>query len=415
MTFERNQGNLPAGLSSQNKITVTRTILVFMTAIIFLFACKDEGGSGKQGKGKSGEKPPAPVTVAQATEKKIPVEIEGTGHVEAGTSVNVRPRVSGKLSSVHFKEGASVTKGDLLFTVDSAPFKAKLEQARADLERDKAKRTLAAKQVKRYSTLSDKGYLSTEEYEQLQNDVAVLDASIRADKAAVESANLDLSYCSVRAEISGVAGEIAVDAGNLVTPNDSTPLTTIRQIAKLDVSFSVPEEHFREIRSAMGKGTVSVRTKEKGSPEPQAKGVLTFIDNSIDSATGTVMLKALFDNTNKTLWPGQFVQVVVGMPVEESGISVPSQSVQTGQKGSYVYVLKKDMKAEYREVVIGRTFNGETLITKGLSEGETVVVEGQLKLAPGAAVRVIEPGGPDRSSDKADGKSEQTKEKAGQQ
>jgi multidrug efflux system membrane fusion protein len=409
MTFERNQENHSTDRAIPRKIATTPMVLVFMTALILFTACKNEGEK-KSGKGKSGEKPPAPVTVAQAAEKKIPVEIEGTGHVEAGTSVNVRPRISGKLLSVHFKEGESVVKGDLLFTVDPAPFKTKIEQARADLERDRAKLNLAAKQVKRYSTLSDKGYLSEEEYEQLQNDVAVLTASVRADKAAAESANLDLSYCSVRAEISGVAGEIAVDPGNLVAPNDSAPLTTIRQIEKLDVSFSVPEQHFREIRTAMAKGAVSVRTQGDGASAPIAKGVLTFIDNSIDSATGTVMLKATFANKDKFLWPGQFVRVVVGLPVEESGISVPSQSVQTGQKGSYVYVLKNDMNVEYRDVVIGRTFNGDTLITKGLSSGESVVVEGQLKLSPGAAVKVAKPGEPE----KADNKTGNNKEKAGQ-
>ena len=403
MTFERNQVNHPSDPSIKNIITASTTLLFFITALILLSACKQESGAGSSGKGKSGEKPPAPVTVAQVSEKQIPVEIEGTGHVEAEASVNVRPRVSGKLLSVHFKEGNSVKKGDLLFTLDPAPFKAKLEQARADLERDRAKRNLAAKQVKRYSALSDKGYLSEEEYEQLQNDVAVLDASIRADQAAVESTRLDLSYCSVRAEISGVAGEIAVDAGNLVTPNDSTPLTTIRQIERLDVSFSVPEQYFRDIRDARNKGAVTVEARGNGDSRSLSKGVLTFIDNSIDSATGTVMLKARFDNTNKMLWPGQFVQVVVGLPVETKGLAVPSRSVQTGQNGLYVFVVKKDNTVEIRDVLPGRTVNGDTLIERGLNQGETVVVEGQLKLAKGSAVTVLSPPGPgDMPKDKAE-------------
>jgi len=395
MTFERNQENHPSDKSSQIHITATRMVLAFMTAmILFTFtACKNEGEQKKTGKGKTGEKPPAPVTVAQVTEKKIAVEIEGTGHVEAGLSVKVLPRISGKLLAVHFKEGGDVSKGDLLFTVDPAPFKAKLEQAKADLERDRAKRTLAAKQVKRYSTLSDKGYLSEEEYEQLQNDVAVLDASVRANKAAVESAGLDLSYCSVRAEISGVAGEIAVDAGNLVTPNDNTPLTTIRQISNLDVSFTVPETYFRDIRAAMAKGVVTVTARGSDGSGSPAKGVLSFIDNSIDSATGMVMIKARFDNKNRALWPGQFVQIVVGLPVEKQGLVVPSQVIQTGQKGLYVFVVKKDNTVEMRDVIPGRSVNGETMIERGLTTGETVVVEGQLKLSKGSAVKVIEPAG----------------------
>jgi multidrug efflux system membrane fusion protein len=387
-------------------------VLAIMTAfLLFLSACGDRGS--KKGKGK-GEKPPAPVTVAGVRTKKIPVEMTGTGHVEAGLSVNVLPRVSGKLLSVHFREGADVKKGDLLFSLDPAPFKAKLDQARADLERDRAKRNLAAKQVKRYSGLTDKGYLSTEEYEQLQNDVAVLDATIRSDQAAVETARLDLSYCSVRADISGVAGEIAVDPGNLVTPNASAPLTTLREIRNLDVSFSLPETHLREIRSAMDKGRVTVTARSEGAKEPLSKGVLTFIDNAIDSKTGTVMLKGRFENESKTLWPGQFVQVVVELPVSEEGLAVPSQAVQTGQKGSYVYVLRQEKKVEARDVMTGRSFNGDTLITKGLSEGEKVVVEGQLKLAPGAMVKIIEPGREKGGSGKPGDVREPKNDKAGQ-
>ena len=399
---------LPENRPITGKPFIRAVPVIMAVFLITLSACGDREVKGK------GEKPPAPVTVAAVRTKKIPVEMTGTGHVEAGLSVNVLPRVSGKLLSVHFREGGEVKKGDLLFSLDPAPFKAKLDQARADLERDRAKRNLAAKQVKRYSGLTDKGYLSTEEYEQLQNDVAVLDATIRADQAAVESARLDLSYCSVRADISGIAGEIAVDPGNLVTPNAATPLTTLREIRNLDVSFSLPETHLREIRSAMGKGRVIVTARSEGAKEPLSKGVLTFIDNAIDSTTGTVMLKGRFGNEGKTLWPGQFVQVVVELPVSEEGLAVPSQAVQTGQKGSYVYVLRQEKKVEARDVVTGRSFNGDTLITKGLSEGEKVVVEGQLKLAPGAMVKIIEPGRSGGGSGKPGDAKEQKSEKAGQ-
>lgn len=399
---------LPENRPITGKPFIRAVPVIMAVFLLTLSACGDREVKGK------GEKPPAPVTVAAVRTKKIPVEMTGTGHVEAGLSVNVLPRVSGKLLSVHFREGGEVKKGDLLFSLDPAPFKAKLDQARADLERDRAKRNLAAKQVKRYSGLTDKGYLSTEEYEQLQNDVAVLDATIRADQAAVESARLDLSYCSVRADISGIAGEIAVDPGNLVTPNAATPLTTLREIRNLDVSFSLPETHLREIRSAMGKGRVIVTARSESAKEPLSKGVLTFIDNAIDSTTGTVMLKGRFGNEGKTLWPGQFVQVVVELPVSEEGLAVPSQAVQTGQKGSYVYVLRQEKKVEARDVVTGRSFNGDTLITKGLSEGEKVVVEGQLKLAPGAMVKIIEPGRSGGGSGKPGDAKGQKSEKAGQ-
>lgn len=352
-----------------------------------LSACGKDEKPGKKG---NAERPPAPVTVALVTEKQIPVEMEGSGHVEAGHSVEVRPRISGQLLAVHFREGQDVRKGDLLFTVDPAPFKAKLDQARADLERDKAKRDLAARQVKRYKDISDKGYLSIEEYERLQNEVAVLDATIKADKAAVETARLNLSYCTIRAEIGGVAGETSVDPGNQVAPSDSTALTSIRQLSRLDVTFSVPEQFVNDIRSAMAKGRVSVRARGDGVSSPAATGVLTFIDNRIDSATGTVTLKARFDNNEKILWPGQFVRVVMGLPFSEQGPVIPSQAIQTGQKGLYVYVVDGKNTVSMRTVRPGRAVNGETLILEGLEPGETVVVQGQLKLSEGAAVTIAD-------------------------
>ncbi len=367
-----------------------KTLLpVLLSLILFQTSCGDRDTQGK----KKGDKPQAPVTAALAVKKIIPVDITGTGHVEAGASIRVFPRVSGTLLSVHFKEGAEVRKGELLFSIDDAPFKARLRQAEADLERDRAKRRLAAAQVKRYGSLSDKGYLSAEEYEQLQNDLAVLNAQIRADEAVVDSAKLDLSYCSIRAEITGITGEINVDPGNLVTTGSTTPLTTLRSVKDLDVSISVPEKHFREIRSAMAHGSVRVAALADGDLKPLAQGILTFIDNTIDAESGMVLLKAGFGNDGKTLWPGQFVRVTVELPVSEEGITVPNQAIQTGQKGSFVYILHKDMKVESRAVETGRSFNGDTLIVRGVSEGEKVVVEGQLKLSDGATVKVVEPGG----------------------
>jgi len=366
---------------------IQKTLILFCAVALILSACGKDKAAEKKGKG---ERPPAPVTVALVTEKQIPVEMEGSGHVEAGHSVEVRPRISGQLLAVHFREGQDVRKGDLLFTVDPAPFKAKLDQARADLERDKARRDLAARQVKRYKDISDKGYLSIEEYERLQNEVAVLDATIKADQAAVETARLNLSYCTIRAEIGGVVGETSVDPGNQVSPNDSAALTSIRQLSRLDVTFSVPEQFVNDIRSAMAKGRVSVRARGDGVSSPAATGELTFIDNRIDSATGTVTLKARFDNNEKILWPGQFVRVVMGLPLSEQGPVIPSQAIQTGQKGLYVYVVDGKNTVSMRTVRPGRAVNGETLILEGLEPGETVVVQGQLKLSEGAAVTIAD-------------------------
>ncbi len=366
---------------------IQKTLILFCAVALILSACGKDKAAEKKGKG---ERPPAPVTVAVVTEKKIPVEMEGSGHVEAGHSVEVRPRISGQLLAVHFREGQDVRKGDLLYTVDPAPFKAKLDQARADLERDKARRNLAARQVKRYKEISDKGYLSIEEYERLQNEVAVLDATIKADQAAVETARLNLSYCTIRAEIGGVVGETSVDPGNQVSPNDSAELTSIRQMSSLDVTFSVPEQFVNDIRSAMAKGRVSVRARDDGVSSPSATGVLTFIDNRIDSATGTVTLKARFDNNEKILWPGQFVRVVMGLPLSEQGPVIPSQAIQTGQKGLYVYVVNGKKTVGMRTVKPGRAVNGETLILEGLEPGETVVVQGQLKLSEGATVTIAD-------------------------
>lgn len=363
-------------------------LFVILFVVFSICSCGDRKEKDKKGVGM--EKPSLPVTVTIVEEKHVPVEIEGTGHVKSGHSVDVRPRVSGQLDSVHFKEGQNVSKGDLLFSIDPAPFKARVDQALADLEKDRARRRLAADLVNRYRDISDKGYLSTEEYDKLKSDLSVLDASIKSGEAALKTAQLDLSYCSIHAEISGVTGVISVDPGNQISQGDSMPLTTIRRVTDLDVAFSVPEKYMNDIRIAMNKGSVPVIAENDSDFSTVARGNLTFIDNSIDAATGTVALKAKFDNGEKTLWPGQFVRVVAGLKMAEKGPVVPSRAVQTGQNGLYVYVVNKDNTVSMRSIKTGLSVNDETLVTEGLVNGDTVVVEGQLKLYDGAPVKKAE-------------------------
>lgn len=363
--------------------------LAVLFASLFVFnglACKEKAGNGK--KGGADKKGPVPVTVSPVVEKSVATALACTGHVEPGMTVNVRSRVSGELDAVHFTSGSTVKAGDLLFTIDPAPFRAKLNQARAELAQNQARKELAERLVARNTPLSEKGFISQDEFDQLQSDVTVLAASIQADQAAVESAELELSYCSIRAVAGGIAGNIAVDPGNLVSPSDQAPMVTIKRISPLDVAFPVPEQHLAAIREGMASGPLRTGADIPGKVGKTAWGELYFIDNAIDPATGMVQLKARFLNGDKALWPGQFVRVSLDLALSSRGLAVPSQAVQTGQNGTYVYVLKEDSTVEYRDVTVDRTVNGDSLISKGLSAGEQVVVDGQLKISPGARVTV---------------------------
>jgi multidrug efflux system membrane fusion protein len=331
--------------------------------------------------------------VGVASTKTIPVQLSAIGKVFAYATVMIKAQVSGELLSVHFREGQEVKKGDLLFTIDSRPFEAQLREAEAKLARDRAQLQNARRQSERYGAVVSKGFVSEEVHDQVVTNAAALEAAARAAEAAVEKARLELKYCTIRSPLDGVTGELKVDQGNLIKANDTdNPMVTIRQVYPIYVSFSVPEMNLPEVRRHMAERKLEVLAVIPGGEEYPVSGQLDFVDNTVDPATGTIQLKASFENRDKTLWPGQFVNVVLTLSTE-SGVVVPAQAVQTGQQGHYVFVVKPDLTVEYRPVTLGRTVDGESLIRQGVAADEKVVTDGQLRLAQGALIRVVEPGG----------------------
>jgi len=333
--------------------------------------------------------PPVPVSVARVAQKTIPVQITSIGNVEAYATVSVKARVGGELVQVLFKEGQDVNKGDLLFRIDPRPYEAALAEAKAKLAKDLALAKKAEEDARRYSSLIQKQVVSQEQYDQVRANLASLEAAVKADEAAVESARLQLSYCSIHAPISGRTGSLLVHPGNLIKANDDNKsMVVIRQIQPIYVAFSVPEHHVGEIKRHWAVGPLKVTARPRDGNSSPLEGELTFMDNSVDMATGTILLKATFSNQDKSLWPGQFVDVALLLTFQSGASVVPSQAVQTGQKGPYVFLVRQDLTVEQRAVEVGRTVDNETVIEKGLEPGDLVVTDGQLRLFTGARVEI---------------------------
>ncbi|MFZ1984702.1 MAG: efflux RND transporter periplasmic adaptor subunit, partial [Desulfatitalea sp.] len=331
-----------------------------------------------------------PVTVAEAAVKAIPVELPAVGQVEAYATVTIKAQVEGEVTAVHLREGQCVRAGAPLFTIDSRPFEAQLKQVQANLARGKAQLDNARAVLKRTAAVVDKGYVSRERYDQSVADVAALEATVQAGAAAVETARLQLAYCAIRAPIAGCAGEVFVDRGNVVKANDAAqPLVVIKQIDPIYVGFSVPERYLAEVKKYLAAGELTVLAALAGHDDAPAKGELTFVDNSVNAATGTILLKATFANTDQALWPGQFVNVTLQLASQPDAVVVPSQALQTGQKGKYLYVLKADQTVELRPVQVDRTVGGLAVIAAGVRPGDPVVTDGQLRLFPGATVKIV--------------------------
>ncbi len=356
-----------------------------LAALAFLSACSQNGARGDVAQPFMSVV--APVTVAPVAQKTVPVELRAIGNVEAYSTVSVKSQVEGQLERVYFREGQDVKKGDLLFTIDSRPFEAALRQAEANLARDQAQEKNARAQADRSEKLFESGIVSKDQFDQVRTNFDALQAAVRADQAAVENAKIQLGYCSIRSPIEGRTGNLMVHEGNVVKAND-TALVVINQINPLYVDFSVPEQFLPEIKKYQTRGKLKVEAimpNEEARPE---QGVLTFVNNAVDSGTGTILLKGAFPNTEKRLWPGQFVNVVLVLTSLPNAVVVPSQAVQTGQQGQYAFVVKPDLTVDLRPVATGETIGGETVIEKGLQPGEKVVTDGQLLLRPGAKVEV---------------------------
>jgi multidrug efflux system membrane fusion protein len=381
--------------------------------LLSLSGCKP----GQTTKGPMGP-PIVPVSVAKATQESVPTELRVVGTVEASAIVQIKSQVSGQLLQVSFTEGQNVAKDDLLFEIDPRPYQEALRQAEANVARDRAQisqseASLArdAAQAKynqsdadRYAELAKAGVVARSQADQAKTSADVARESARATQAAIESAKaaldsdlsavstakLNLSYCQIRSPLSGRTGNLLVHAGNLVKAND-VPLVVIHQVSPIFVNFNLPEQHLATVRRLNASHSLAVRVFAQDDPKRAASGTLSVIDNTVDSATGTIHLKATFDNKEGVLWPGQFVTSVLTLDTIQGATVVPAEAVQAGQQGQFIYVVGPDNKVAIRVVTAGRAFGKKMVIEKGIAPGDTVVTDGQLRLFPGAQVQLVDP------------------------
>ena len=378
-----------------------------------LTGCASKGSTTPQ-QGRRGEGGgPVPVVVTTVSQKDVPIDIQVIGNVEAYSTITVKAQAGGELTNVYFHEGDYVKKGDQLFTIDQRPFQAQvsqaeanlardsasLSQAEANLARDVAQEKFAQSQASRMDELFKAGVMSKEQTDQQRSSADALSQAVNADKAAIESAKaqigaakaaidtakVQLGYTTIRSPIDGRTGNLMVKQGNVVAMN-TTDLITIAEVQPIYVTFSVPEANLAEVKRYMAEGKLPVTAAPQDDASKKETGVLTFIDNTVDATTGTIKLKGTFQNADRALWPGQFVRVTLRLTTQPNAIILPNQAVQTGQEGQFVYVVKPDRSVEFRPVVTGARVDQDLVIEKGVQPGETVVTEGQLRLAPGSHI-----------------------------
>ena len=411
--------NSPKGARSGESSYFIRLLMFFsitLAPISLLTPACSLGKAEQAASGAGARADGVPVLTGTVTKKNVPLELRVIGAVEAFSVVAVKSQVGGELTRTHFSEGQFVNKGDTLFTIDPRPFETSLsqaeanlaksmaleKQAEANLARDLTQSKNATAQAERYASLLESGVVSHEQYDQIKTTAEALAETVRADKANIEtaqkaidadkatvqSARLQLSFTTVRAPIDGRTGSLMVYQGNLVRTSDSTPLVMINQMNPIHVTFSAPEKQLAEIKSYMSQGKLKAQVfppDDKAHPE---LGTVDFIDNAVDNTTGTIKLKAVFPNKERKLWPGQFVNVNLTLTTEADAVVAPSQAVQTGQQGQFVFVVKHDQTVEMRPVVVARTFADDSVIESGVNPGEVLVIDGQLRLTPGARVRI---------------------------
>jgi multidrug efflux system membrane fusion protein len=352
----------------------------------FLIVASLLNGCSPGGKPPSTQPPKGvPVTIGSAVLKSIPVQARAIGTVEAYSTVSIKTMVGGQIMKVGFSEGQDVRKGDLLFEIDPAPYQAALKMAEAARARDIALKDNAEKEVRRYASLVEKNLVPRQQYDQFASSAAALEATVQAGTAAVENARVQLAYCFIRSPIDGRTGSLLVQQGNVVKANDAT-LVTINQVVPIRVTFAIPEQFLADVRKYKAAGTLKVVAAPQDGKSDPVPGTLSFIGNAVDAATGTIQLKGTFPNTDRRLWPGQFANVVLTLTVRSGAVVIPSEAIQTGQQGQYVFVVKPDLTVEARPVTVGEAFAGETVIAKGVASGERVVTDGQLRLVPGTKV-----------------------------
>lgn len=407
-------------------LTHTKQLVAALVVLPLLAACSspgrnasntaDSAGAGRGGGGGRGAAGAVPVVTARAVQKPVPVTLPAVGTVEAISSVQVRAQVTGQLGAIHFAEGQDVRQGQLLFSLDARPFQAAVRQAEAVLSRDTATLNNAEAQQARAENLFGRGLIARDQYESLRASATALAGTVAADTAGLENTRLNLQYTAIKAPISGRTGALGAHVGDLVRANDTSPLVVINQLSPVYVAFSVPGRHLPDIRRYQAQRPLAVTAlvavgqpaeaapaasitpgASNGTPSASpeaARGVVSFIDNTVDPTTGTIRLKGTFENARQQLWPGAFVQVALELTTTPNALVVPATAVQASQDGPYVYVVKADRTVELRPVKVDRQRGAETVIAEGLAAGEEVVTDGHLRLTPGVRVSERNQGAP---------------------
>ena len=360
--------------------------VVIAGCISFIFGAASCAKKAEKPKGR----PPALVVTAVASQQDVPVQLKAIGTMEASESVTIRTQISGEIVKVAFREGQDVQKGALLFQLDPRTYQAAIRKAEATLARDRVVLANARKDYERYSQLVKDGIVTHEQAEGYRTRAESAVADLAADQAALDSAREQLAYCTISAPISGRLGVLSIDRGNVVKANDAS-LVTINKLTPIHATFTVPERELPEIKRHLAGGKLAVSAEIPGSPGVKEKGVVSFFDNTVDPATGTIRIKASFDNAKKQLWPGQFVNLSITLALKNNAVVVPSQAVQIGQKGQFVFVVKSDTTAEIRPIVAGPVSGAMTVVEKGLLSGEQVVIDGQMRVVPGDKVEIKQP------------------------
>jgi multidrug efflux system membrane fusion protein len=352
------------------------------------------GGSSRGGRGRGDAGGAVPVLTAKVSEMSMPVMLQGVGNVEAFSTVEVRPQVSGPLMTVNFNEGQDVTAGQLLFTIDPRPFELAVKQAEAALAKDAGQSKTAEVQRARYTNLMKSGLVSQADFDTVNAQANSLQSTLALDNVAIENARLQLQYTRITAPVTGRTGALQVHQGSLVRTADASPMVVINQITPVRVTFSLPSENLPEIRAGQARGPLVTEAVASGDTGTNvSNGALSFIDNAVDPTTAAIKLKATFANRDRKLWPGEFVQVRLRLSLDPHALVVPAAAVQNGVQGQYVYVVTPNRTVALRQVTVARTDANNAVIATGLQAGEEVVTDGQLRLTPGARISVRPPAG----------------------
>jgi membrane fusion protein, multidrug efflux system len=346
------------------------------------------------------ERPPAPVTVARAVARDVPVYIDAVGKTVAREVVSVQPQVSGRITQIHFTDGANVKIGDLLFTIDPRPYQAQLNQAEANVAQAEAALSLAKVNFARVEKVSDPRAVSRQDFDARKSAVESAEATLKQNRAAVENARLNLEYCTIRSPINGRAGQRAVDVGNVVSANNGS-LLVIQRLDPIYADFTVTESELSGVQRNMAKQALKVEVRLPDDGTEPREGKLTFLDNSVQEGSGTVKLRATLNNNDRSFWPGRFVKVRLILQTQRDAVLVPADAPQLSAKGPFVYVVKPDSSAELRPVKVGQRQEDLIVIKDGLKADERVVVSGQLGVTPGGKVRVLQPTDPAKAAPSA--------------